>query len=138
MAYENRDINPETLGYVRLEKIKCGKPNCHCVNGKKHKAYYLYYRDCRIPNFSSKTTLVKKYLRKDQVKEMRRKIQIRKNWDKYQRLFSGKDDILANLVANQLMGLPLSKTLERIHTFIKQARKSQEYQHLTQMFRLLY
>jgi len=25
-------------------QFKCGKPNCRCVKGKKHSAYYLSYR----------------------------------------------------------------------------------------------
>ncbi|PIS14860.1 hypothetical protein COT64_00440 [Candidatus Shapirobacteria bacterium CG09_land_8_20_14_0_10_39_12] len=137
MAHENRDINPETLGFVRLEKVKCGKPNCHCANGKKHKAYYLYFRDCTIPSLSNKAILVKKYLPRRLVKEMRRKIQIRKNMGNYNHVFSGKDDALMKGAYEKLANLPLSKTMERVHTIIKQVKKSQEYQHLTQELRLL-
>ena len=137
MAHENRDINPETLGFVRMEKIKCGKPNCHCVNGKKHKAYYLYYRGCNLANPSSKAVLIKKYLSKRIVRETKRKIQLRKNIVSYHSVFGGENDVLMGLIYRRVANLPFSKIIERMHTFIKQVKRSQEYQLLTQEFRLL-
>lgn len=53
MAYENRDVgNPYWTGYIVEEKVKCGKKNCRCMNGgKKHTAFYLYWRDYH-PSFA--------------------------------------------------------------------------------------
>jgi hypothetical protein len=35
---------PETLpGAVCLQRVCCGKPNCHCARGQKHVAFYRFW-----------------------------------------------------------------------------------------------
>lgn len=34
-------------GVLRREYIRCGKRSCHCVTGRGHKAYYLYWHNTR-------------------------------------------------------------------------------------------
>jgi hypothetical protein len=137
VTYEYREIEPETLGYIKLEKVKCGKPNCHCAKGKKHKAYYLYFRDCAQRNENGKMKLIKKYIPKSLVKNLKRKIQLRKNKDNLNRLFGSNDDALMFTVWQKLKDLPRSKILERLHTEIKRAKNTKKYQYLTQKFKLL-
>jgi len=43
--YKKIWLRSSILGIVHREPIKCGKPNCHCVFGEPHYAYYHYYRD---------------------------------------------------------------------------------------------
>lgn len=31
-------------GGVYLQRVRCGKVNCHCANGEKHSAYYFFTR----------------------------------------------------------------------------------------------
>lgn len=66
MWYETREFNnPEWTGYIVKEKVRCGKKNCRCFReGKKHEAFYLYYREYQLDGTRK---LRKKYLRKSQV-----------------------------------------------------------------------
>lgn len=139
MTYEYREIEPETLGYIRLEKVKCGKPNCHCLTGKKHKAYYLYFRNrLDVQNYqSNRARLKKKYLPRFSVKTLRRKIQLRKNTDNLSRFFDGSDDCLEGVVWQKIKDFPRSKMIEKLHTEIKRALKSEEYQYLTKLSSML-
>src|SRR5262245_6771897 len=37
---------PKTLpGVVCVQWVRCGKPNCHCVRGERHKAHYRFWRE---------------------------------------------------------------------------------------------
>lgn len=39
------EVRPASAGCYRLEKVRCGKPNCRCAQGKLHGPYwYLYQR----------------------------------------------------------------------------------------------
>lgn len=39
------EVRAAPTGCYRLEKVKCGKPNCRCADGKLHGPYwYLYQR----------------------------------------------------------------------------------------------
>ncbi len=33
------------IGAVCLQHVRCGKPNCHCVLGARHAAWYLFWRE---------------------------------------------------------------------------------------------
>src|SRR5687768_14719443 len=50
-------------GFIAKVRIRCGRPNCRCAHGARHEAYYhvTYLRGFRF----------RKYLRRDQVAEMR-------------------------------------------------------------------
>jgi hypothetical protein len=37
---------PKTLpGAVCAQRVRCGKPGCHCVRGEGHIAYYRFWRE---------------------------------------------------------------------------------------------
>lgn len=120
MAYQYREFKPKELGIIRLEKVQCGKPNCHCVRGKKHKAYYLYYRDY---DESLERKLKKKYIPKSEVKKWRRKIQLMKNEEKLWRFFDNEDSEFVTQVWKEIELLPRSKMIEKLHTVIKKVKK---------------
>lgn len=41
---KNQSLQPKMLdGYVRAERVKCGKPNCKCSRGELHGVYYYRY-----------------------------------------------------------------------------------------------
>jgi hypothetical protein len=40
------DTLPKTLpGVVCAQRVRCGKPNCHCTTGERHLAYYRFWRE---------------------------------------------------------------------------------------------
>lgn len=119
MAYQYREYYPEELGTVRLEKVKCGKPNCRCAKGKKHKAYYLYYRDYS----TDERRLRKKYIPKAEVRKLKRKIQLRKNEESLFIGFNHSNPVVDGLAWMKLKTLPRSKIIEKLHTEIKRAEK---------------
>lgn len=44
MKTKSENLQPKMLpGYVRGERIKCGKPNCQCANGALHGKYFYRY-----------------------------------------------------------------------------------------------
>ncbi|KKR51815.1 MAG: hypothetical protein UT89_C0006G0014 [Parcubacteria group bacterium GW2011_GWE1_40_20] len=93
MAYEFRINNdPYLAGYVVKEKIHCGKKNCHCyVKNELHTAYYLHYREYEPnPQLGKRTWYSvkkkKKYLKKADVKNVKRKIEIAKGYNVYGKL----------------------------------------------------
>lgn len=75
MTYSFRYINPKLTGIVVKEKIKCGKPNCRCNNGKPHK-YYFYHYFRRL--LKGVWRLNKQYVPKNKVKYLRKKIKLAK------------------------------------------------------------
>jgi len=119
MAYMYGYDKPKELGIIRLERVKCGKPNCRCADGKKHKAYYLYYR---VYDEYWNRKLKKKYIPKSEVKKWRRKIQLRKNEENLPKLYD-KDDELFVLVWEELEHLPRSKMIERFHTVLSKVKE---------------
>ena len=43
--YPTRYLNPQAVGYLTSEYVKCGKPTCRCRQGQLHGPYtYLHYR----------------------------------------------------------------------------------------------
>ncbi|WP_390621241.1 DUF6788 family protein [Urbifossiella limnaea] len=37
---------PKTLpGVVCAQRVRCGKPGCHCANGQGHLAFYRFWRE---------------------------------------------------------------------------------------------
>jgi hypothetical protein len=53
--------------WIALQRVRCGKPNCHCAGGGSfHSAYYLFTRLNR--------KLIKRYVRRDEVPALRREI----------------------------------------------------------------
>ena len=71
MAYSFRHTNPELAGVLIKEKVRCGKPNCRCVQrNRPHKwYYYLYWRDYR-----NNAILKKRYVPKGEIRKLRRNI----------------------------------------------------------------
>jgi hypothetical protein len=63
MAYSFRFEDPEKAGTLIRERVRCGRPNCHCASRKTfHYAWYLRYRDYRRPDKKQR----KKYINKEQ------------------------------------------------------------------------
>ena len=45
IMYLTRYSEPEAVGYMVAEYIRCGKPGCRCGQGRRHGPYwYLHYR----------------------------------------------------------------------------------------------
>ena len=43
--YLTRYTDPEAVGYLVAEHVRCGKPGCSCATGRRHGPYwYLVYR----------------------------------------------------------------------------------------------
>lgn len=41
---KNQSLQPKMLdGYVRAERVKCGKANCKCLRGELHGVYFYRY-----------------------------------------------------------------------------------------------
>lgn len=38
------EVRAAPAGCYRLEKVRCGKPNCRCAGGKLHGPYWYLYR----------------------------------------------------------------------------------------------
>lgn len=44
MKTKNQSLQPKMLdGYVRAERVKCGKVNCKCSRGELHGVYFYRY-----------------------------------------------------------------------------------------------
>lgn len=44
MKTKSENLQPKILqGYVRSERVKCGKSNCRCAKGKLHGEYFYRY-----------------------------------------------------------------------------------------------
>ena len=73
MWYDSRfSNNPEYTGYIVKEKVRCGKKNCKCYReGKKHEAFYLYWREYQE---DCTWKLRKKYLKKSEISQWQKKI----------------------------------------------------------------
>ncbi len=50
-------------GGIYIQQVRCGKNNCRCAKGAKHKAYYFFSR--------VNGKLRKQYVRKDQVEKIK-------------------------------------------------------------------
>jgi len=61
-----------TNGGIYLQMVRCGKKNCRCAAGKKHKAYYFFTREGR--------TLTKTYIRKSELEKLRQLVNEAKGW----------------------------------------------------------
>jgi len=115
----------EILGSIHLEKIKCGKANCRCVSGRKHKAYYHYYRE---KNKYGDLVLVKKYIKKEKVKKLKAKIQYCKNKRSAMKLFtkgiSGNNLflLLSYAKVEYSDNINLSYLYKNLHILIKKAK----------------
>jgi hypothetical protein len=46
-AHDNtQETLPKTLpGVVCVQWVRCGKPNCRCARGRRHLAYYRFWRE---------------------------------------------------------------------------------------------
>lgn len=65
MKTKYRKMLPKTFreipnGGVYVQRVRCGKPNCRCVYGETHTAFYFFTRQ-----FGK---LIKTYIRKSEVK----------------------------------------------------------------------
>lgn len=64
-ANKNSNLQPKMLpGYVRAERVKCGKANCRCARGELHGPYY--YRFTWADN-----KRVKSYVKREDVQAIR-------------------------------------------------------------------
>lgn len=42
----DQETSPKMLpGVVCVQRVRCGKPSCRCATGKKHLAYYRFWRE---------------------------------------------------------------------------------------------
>ena len=77
--YPTRYFEPEAVGCLVAETVRCGKGRCRCRWGKPHGPYwYLYYRawDGR------RWRLRKRYVPADQLEEARRRLERAKAGDR--------------------------------------------------------
>jgi len=66
--YPTRYIEPEAVGYLVAEYVRCGKPGCRCQRGEKHGPYwYVHFR--RLENGTWRQR--KRYVPRDQVDVVR-------------------------------------------------------------------
>ena len=56
-------IGSSMLGTVHIQYRRCGRPNCHCRDGERHPAYYLFWRQ--------RGRLRKRYLKASEVEDVR-------------------------------------------------------------------
>ena|SRR5256885_15192603 len=42
---KSENLQPKMMmpGYVRAERVKCGKPNCKCAKGELHGPYFYHF-----------------------------------------------------------------------------------------------
>lgn len=100
MKYSLVLYKPEQLGTVIEQSIHCGKANCHCSQGEKHKANYHYYR--APDKETGKMKLIKKYVPKSQVAILKQRILNRK-WELFTyRIGSSKDNEFIERVTDDL------------------------------------
>lgn len=65
---KTKEMLPKTAddvlnGGVYLQRVRCGKPNCHCVDGELHGGYYYFVR-------REGTRIVKSYVPKHRMRHM--------------------------------------------------------------------
>ena len=66
--YTMRFIQPEAVGYLVAEYVRCGKPGCKCRRGEKHGPYwYLRFRRLESGVWRQR----KRYIPADQVAAVR-------------------------------------------------------------------
>ena len=120
MKYSHELYKPEQLGTVIEQSVRCGKSNCHCSQGEKHKANYHYYR--APDEETGKLRLIKKYVPKPQVPILKQEILNRK-WELFTyRLGSSKDNEFIERVTDDL---PDNKQ-EMINQFPVRMKKTQQ------------
>ncbi len=69
--YPTRYSDPEAVGYLVARYVRCGKPNCRCRSGPGHGPYwYLVWRERDGGRWRQR----KRYVQRDQVAEVRRKL----------------------------------------------------------------
>lgn len=76
----SRFSEPKLNGVIVKEAVRCGKRNCHCVNGKLHRWYfYLYFRVL----IDGIWRLKKEYVPKAKVRYLRAKIKASKRRNRF-------------------------------------------------------
>ena len=72
--YMTRYTDPEAVGWLVAEEVRCGKVNCRCRRGRRHGPYwYLYYRDWDWR--SGKWRLRKRYVKATDVEGVRARLE---------------------------------------------------------------
>ena len=83
METETENMLPKMLsGSVHKEFKKCGKPNCKCITGELHGAYYYHF--VRVNG-----KLKKRYLKASEVEPAIRACLLRRKFEREQRENSG-------------------------------------------------
>ena len=76
--YPTRYLNPQAVGYLTSEYVKCGKTNCRCRDGQLHGPYtYLHYRVWENGTWRQH----KKYVPRNQKDDVARKLALAKRAD---------------------------------------------------------
>lgn len=77
--YLTRFYNPQAVGYLVAEMVRCGKPTCHCQRGNRHGPYwYLYYRRFE----GGAWRLHKRYVKKERLLDVRKALERTKARDR--------------------------------------------------------
>lgn len=123
MDYQSTPTN--SFGSVFRQEIKCGKSNCHCLKGKKHRAYYHYYYE---RDNSGNLILKKMYVQKNELKRLRERLCYWNNKRKFHNIFIKKGYfqeefyyLLYYANEQELFNQPLSQWYKRLHILLKKA-----------------
>ena len=108
----SRYCSPESVGYVIRQGIKCGDATCRCARGQRHEAFYLVYRTFEDGRWRQR----KRYLRKANVPELRRRLAATKARDKALKALGAQARVLRAAVRENSRGiLSDSNLLELAH-----------------------
>jgi len=101
MAWEARWEDPQSVGWLVQEHVRCGKANCGCARDRaaRHGPYwYLYWRECAEDEET--TRLRKRYVRREEVNTVRARIETTKAEERREREEIGAEmEWLRNLSA---------------------------------------
>ena len=77
--YPTRYIDPEGVGCLVAEHVRCGKPNCRCRRGRRHGPYwYVMYRRFEDQRWRQHKT----YVPRRMVSAMRERLEANKARDR--------------------------------------------------------
>ena len=99
--YPTRYVNPEAVGYLVAEYVRCGKPNCRCERGQKHGPYwYLYFRRLEDGVWRQR----KRYVSANRVQAVRQWLEANKARDRATRALMSKSRRLRAAVQRHRRG----------------------------------
>jgi hypothetical protein len=106
MKTKNQSLQPKMLnGYVRAERVRCGKANCKCSRGELHGVYYYRYT-------WDEGRRRKSYIKRSEVEQVRaacaayRRLQakLRRGWAEYSQTLAHARELLSLLARDEKAG----------------------------------